>query len=688
LTPRVLREPGLWLFPIVVVALLVAYAPALHGTMLWDDDAHLTRAALRSWGGLARIWFEPGATQQYYPLVHSTFWLQARLWDEAYLGYHLLNIVLHAISACLLVVILRELDIPGAVVAGVVFALHPVQAESVAWMTELKNTLSGVFFFLAAIAYLRYDRERGGGAYALSLTLFLCALASKTVTATLPAALLGALWWRRGSLDWRRDVRPLLPFFALGAVAGVTTAWVEKTLAGARGADFALTPVDRVLVAGRALLFYAGTDLWPANLTFIYPRWTVGQDIWWQYLFPLAVVLILLGCWAIRGRMRAPLAAALVFVATLGPALGFLNVYPFRYSFVADHFQYLASVAVFVPVAALLTRLAMRAGLRAAVAEGLLCVLLGVPLAAITHAQAAQYVNANTLYSATLRRNPACWLCLENLGVAALQETPPQRDRAMALFRDALGINPLDPQLHNNLGTTLMEVGRLDEAVAEHRTAIQYAPGYAEAYGNLGVALHKLGRQAEAAAAYRTALDIKPELTYARTDLAILLQQMEQSGEAKGQPRDAGTIALERGDAATAAGQYAAAVAHYRDALANGADTPAARTKLGIALARSGALQDAAAELRLVLHAAPNDASAHANLATVLMSMHDFPQAIDEFQRALVLDPSVPTAHNDLGVALAQTGRLDEAIVQFQEALRLRPGYAEARANLAKATAR
>jgi tetratricopeptide (TPR) repeat protein len=681
---------ALWLFPIVVVALLAAYAPALHGTMLWDDDGHLTRAALRSWGGLARIWFEPGATQQYYPLVHSTFWLQARLWDDAFLGYHLLNIVLHAMSACLLVVILRELDIPGAVVAGVVFALHPVQAESVAWMTELKNTLSGVFYFLAAIAYLRYDRERGVGAYALSLTLFLCALASKTVTATLPAALLAALWWRRGSLEWRRDVRPLLPFVALGAVAGLMTAWMEKTFYGARGADFALTPVDRVLVAGRAVLFYAGKDLWPANLAFVYPRWTVRQDVWWQYLFPLTVVLILLACWTIRGRMRAPLAAAVVLMATLAPALGFVNVYPFRYSFVADHFQYLASVAVIVPVAAVLTRLAMRAGLGAAVAEGLLCVLLGVPLAAVTYAQAAQYVNADTLYSVTLRSNPACWLCLENLGVAALHQAPPQRDRAMALFREALRINPLDPQLHNNLGTTLMEVGRLDEAVAEHRAAIRYAPGYAEAYGNLGVALHKLGRQAEAAAAYRTALDIKPDLAYARTDLAILLQQMGQSGEgeAKVQLRDAAAVALELGDASAAAGQYEAAVAHYRDALANGADTPAARTKLGVALARSGALQDAATELRLVLHATPNDAAAHANLATVLMSMHDFAQAIDEFQRSLMLDPNVPTAHNDLGVALAQTGRLDDAIAQFQEALRLRPGYAEARANLAKATAR
>jgi tetratricopeptide (TPR) repeat protein len=662
----------LWLFPFLTVAVLVAYAPALHGTPLWDDDGHLTRAALRSWSGLARIWFEPGATQQYYPLVHSAFWLQARLWDDTFLAYHLVNVVLHVVSACLLIVILRRLEIPGAELAGVVFALHPVQAESVAWITELKNTLSGVFFFAAMMAYLRYDETRSRRAYAAALFLFCCALASKTVTATLPAALLAALWWRRGSISRRRDVMPLVPCVALGAAAGLMTAWVERTLIGARGADFALTPVERVLVAGRTAVFYVGKDLWPAQLTFIYPRWNVSQDVWWQYLFPLAVLTILIGCWSIRRRTRAPLATALIFLATLAPALGFVNVYPFRYSYVADHFQYLAAVPVFVLVAAILTRLASRVGLTMPFAEVVLCALLGVVLATATHAQAAKYADANTLYTVTLRENPACWLCLENLGVAASRETPPQRDRAMALYRDALSINPTDPQLHSNLGTTLMEAGRLEEAVAEQRQAIHYAPGYAEAYGNLGVALQKLGRQEEAAAAYATALDIKPELSFARANLAIA----------------AAETAVQQGDAAAAAGQYDVAIDHYRDALAKGADTPATRTKLGIALARRGAFGDAAVQLRLVVKATPNDAGAHANLATVLISLNELDSAIAEFQQSLMIDPSVPTAHNDLGVALARVGRLDEAIVQFQQALRLKPDYSEARANLTKAAKR
>jgi len=662
-------RPVLWLFPLLTVAALAAYAPALHGTPLWDDDGHLTRAALRSWSGLAQIWFEPGATQQYYPLVHSAFWLQARLWDDTFLAYHLVNVGLHVVSACLLIVVLRRLEIPGAALAGVVFALHPVQAESVAWITELKNTLSGVFFFASTLAYLRYDDTRGRRAYAAALALFFCALASKTVTATLPVALAAVLWWRRGWIGWRRDVMPLTPFLALGAAAGLMTAWVERTFIGARGADFSLMPVERVLVAGRAALFYFVKDLWPAKLTFIYPRWNVSQDVWWQYLFPLAVLAILIGCWSIRRHTRAPLAAAVIFLATLAPALGFVNVYPFRYSYVADHFQYLAAVPIFVLAASIPIGLASRVGLKTTLAELLLSALIGVVLAAATHAQAAKYSDANTLYTVTLRENPACWLCLENLGVAALHETPPQRDRAMTLFRDALNINPTDPQLHSNLGTTLMEVGRLEEAVAEQRQAIHYAPGSAEAYGNLGVALQKLGRQQEAAAAYATAIDIKPGLSFARTNLAIA----------------AGETAVQLGDASAAGGQYDAAIGHYRDALAKGADTPATRTKLGIALARRGALADAAIQLRLVVNTTPNDASAHANLATVLMSLNELDSAIAEFQQSLMIDPAVPTTHNDLGVALARVGRMDEAIVEFQQALRLKPDYSEARANLTKA---
>ncbi|MDI1318806.1 MAG: hypothetical protein PSW75_01255, partial [bacterium] len=337
-----------WWCALVFLLILVAYLPALSGGLLWDDNGHITRTDLRSWEGLFRIWSEIGATQQYYPLLHSAFWLEHHLWGDATLGYHLLNVLLHATTACLFGRLLQRLAVPGAWLAALLFALHPVCVESVAWISEQKNTLSAVFYLAAALAYLRFDDgERTPRRYVLATGLFVLALLTKSVTATLPAALLVVGWWRRGRLDWRRDVRPLLPWFVLAGASGLFTAHFESALIGAQGADFNLGVLQRCLLAGRVVWFYLGKLAWPADLIFIYPRWTIDTAVWWQWLFPLAGLALLGGlAWWSR-QSRGPLAAALLFGGTLFPVLGFVNVYPFVFSFVADHFQYLASLAVF-----------------------------------------------------------------------------------------------------------------------------------------------------------------------------------------------------------------------------------------------------------------------------------------------------------------------------------------------------
>ena len=224
---------------------------------------------------------------QYYPLLHSSFWVEHKLWGDATLGYHLVKISLHALVALMAAILLRRLAIPGAYLAAAIFALHPVQVESVAWIAEQKNTLSAVFYLGAATAYLRFDRTRRIAWYLAALGLFALALLSKTVTGTLPGALLVVFWWQRGRLSWQRDVLPLLPFFLLGAGMGMTTAWWELEFNKCVGPEFEFTPVERILIAGRAVWFHLAKLFWPVNLTFIYPRWQVDAGAWWQYLFPV-----------------------------------------------------------------------------------------------------------------------------------------------------------------------------------------------------------------------------------------------------------------------------------------------------------------------------------------------------------------------------------------------------------------
>src|SRR5882724_8340241 len=255
-------------FALVLLVTLIAYLPALTGEFLWDDMGHVTRPDLQSWYGLWRIWFEVGATQQYYPLLHSACWIEHGIWGDATIGYHLINVLWHATSACLLAAFLRRLAIPGAVLAALVFSLHPVCVESVAWISEQKNTLSTVFCLAAALAWLRFEDERRPARYAIAILFFLAALLTKTVTATLPAALLVVAWWRRGRLSWRDDVQPLLLWLILGLAAGLGTAWLESAQIGAGGGDFALGALERGLLAGRVVWFYLGKLLWPFGLTF------------------------------------------------------------------------------------------------------------------------------------------------------------------------------------------------------------------------------------------------------------------------------------------------------------------------------------------------------------------------------------------------------------------------------------
>lgn len=659
-------EPGARiLFPALLVVTALAYYPAWHGGVLWDDNAHLTRPDLRSTAGLWRIWFDVGATQQYYPVSHSAFWLMHRLWGDATTGYHLVNIALHATSAFLLALILRRLAVRGASLAAFIFALHPVQVESVAWMTELKNTLSGACFFGAALAYLRFDRRRDVRAYGISFALFAAAVLAKSVTAALPAALLVVFWWQRG-LGWRRDVRPLIPFFAFGTAAGLTTAWFERTLNGARGAEFQLTIADRVVLAGRAVWFYAAKLAWPSHLSFIYPGWDVDGRQWWQWTYPAAAALVAVACWSIRRRSRAPLAIVLLFLGLLFPALGFFDVYPFRYSFVADHFQYLASAVLISTFAAFArkpdlsafgaTSLAeLRRGLGEAL--GWLGPAIVVILAFLTWSQSRQYKDEATLYATTLERNPECWLCHNNLATATLHGSDAEFQAALAHLRDALRLNPRDPEAHNNMGGALQRMGRYEDALREHEEALRLNPALVEARYNVGVCQQALGHIEQARVEYAEAVRAQPDYAMAHYNLGTALTLLTRTGEAE---------------------------AEFNTAIRLAPEFAPAHDGLAVILLRTGRIPDAVSEFKTATRIQPDYAPSHYKLALTLANAGLTEEALDEFAQAVRYAPASPEMHHDYGVALANAGRFDDAAAQFRETLRLQPDNASAKQNLGR----
>jgi len=631
----------------------------VNAGFIWDDDAHVTRPALRTLHGLWRIWFEPGATQQYYPLLHSLFWCEHRIWGGAAAGYHAANVGLHAAAACLLFRLLRRLEVPVPMLGAALFAAHPVCAESVAWISEQKNTLSAALYLAAALLYLRYDRDRGPGAYAAATALFALALLSKSVTATLPAALLVILWWRRGRLSPRNDVLPLLPWLALGAAAGTVTAWMERTQVGAVGAAYDLGVAGRFIVAGRALWFYLGKLLWPAGLSFVYPRWGIDPRDPAQFLYPAAAAASLAALWAIRRRTRGPLAAALLFAGTLFPALGFINVFPFVYSYVADHFQYLAAAALLPAIAAGLAIGARRLPGTVRPLAGMAAVCAVVALAALTWAQCAAYADADTLWRATIARNPAAWMAHNNLAAGLLEEG--RVADAIDEARLSLRYAPRNAEAHVTLADALLREGRGSDALAEYASALEIEPGNAVAHNNLGNALLRAGRVDEAVGHYQSALATKPDFAKAHANL---------------------------GDAYLRSGRLDEAVSEYHRALDEDPEDARANANLGTALAQKGRTGEAIACFQRAVELDPKLAAAQTNLGNALLQSGRSAEAILHYERALEADPDSSAVHNNLGFALLQSGRSAEAIAHFRRAVALDPGNEGARRNLADALSR
>lgn len=631
-----------WLLAILlVISTALAYQPVWHAGFIWDDDDHLTaNPAMVAPHGLKMIWSSL-AVSRYYPLTLTTFWAEHRLWGLRPLPYHLVNIALHAVNGVLMFLILRRWRLPGAWLAAMLWVLHPVNVESVAWITELKNTQSGLFFFFAVWCFLRIEcpaasghpkttrgippcKTSGGwGWYALAVLCGAAAMLSKPSTVVLPVILLLCVWWEHGA--WQRaDFLRVLPFVAMALGMSVLTVIEQHRMVLGPGAtDWQLGPVERLGIAGRAIWFYAAKAVWPARLTFVYPRWDVDASSPLSSLPLVAAAGVAVILWKRRSvpACRAALFGWAFFVVALVPVLGFADVFYFRYSFVADHFQYLALVGAVSAIAGLWTAACQR-GQRWAkpvwvTGAGVSLVALGC----LTWKQAHIYRDAQAVWQDTLAKNPQCWMA------------------------------------HLHVGLHCLDLGEVQDAIRHDEIATQIAPHSALAHYDFGAALSQAGRVNEALAQFEDAVQIDPGDFKAHADLGNILQQVGRAVEAIGE---------------------------YEQALHIQPGNAAVHCDLGTALLQTGRTDDAIRQFEEALRLKPDYAAAHNNLAAAFQHAGRWADAIVEYQQAVRIQPSDVGARCNLGNALRHVGRTPEAIEQFEMALHLRPDLALARNTLAQ----
>ncbi|MGA2797680.1 MAG: tetratricopeptide repeat protein [Thermoguttaceae bacterium] len=646
---------------IALIAFLV-YFPSLNGGFVLDDNALLTESGpISASNGLYQFWCtnEP---IDYWPASNTTFWLEWRLWEMRTTGYHVTNLILHIAESLLVWVILRKLSIPGAFWAAIIFAVHPVNVEAVAWISQRKEVAAMLFFLLSILWYLKSETTAASSPnlpcrlsfnrwYWISLLAFVSAMLAKGSAAVLPGLILGIVWWMRPLR--RGDFVRIAPFFLVGAALALVNVWFQRhgAVEVIRAAGFA----ERLAGTGCVAWFYLYKAVLPIDLSFVYSQWKIEavNPLWWA---PLLAALAVTGVlWAYRRSWGRPLLFAWgFFCVSLLPVTGISDVGFMKYTLVADRYQHIAIIGVIALAAAGLDVWHKRArggSRRAATAAAVVAV---GAFALLTLRQSGLYHDAKTLYETTLVKNPDCWVIRSLLGCILIEEK--KLPEAMEQFERAIRLNPNFADAHSNLAMALDQSKRSLEAVGHCEEALRLKPIYPKAHHNLGIALAHLGRLGEAIEHYKKALEEEPFFPEAENSLGAALVRTDRPKEA---------------------------LEHYQKALTLKPDFADARFNLGEVLASLGRFQEAIEQYRQALALNPNDADTYYLMGNALIEVGRPGEAIGYFQQALRLKPDYAAVYNSLGGALIRMGRAGEGIAQYQQALRFRPDYADVYFNLA-----
>ncbi len=604
----------------LVLLTLVAYFPALGAGFVWDDDLHLLNHIVIRENGLYRVLFTADSFT-YWPVTFGSYWIEHQLWGLNPAGYHIDNVLIHAACAILLWRILLRLAIPHPWLIALLFALHPVNVESVAWVTQRKNLCSLFFFLLAWLWFLRFEDGARRRDYWFALGSFVLAMLSKGSAMTLPVVLLLGVWWRKGTLT-RGDLARSLPFFLVTLGLGFSEAFFQ-TRAVAGDAVREDTPLQYILGAGWIAWFYIYKALLPLNLSFVYPRWEVDPSDPLAWLPNLALIALPLWFWLKRRTWGRPFFfATAYFVVTISPAMGFVHFYFLRFSYVADHYQYNSIPAVI----ALLVWLLGRGVARIREGRPRIFALAGgalvVAYACLSFAQTRIYKDAETLWLDTLKKNPDAWLARHNYGELLFHEK--RYDEARAQFDEMIRLEPDEPKGRLNLARLLAETGQYAEAREQLKTVFELLPGHPDGHFEIARTYMMENRFEEALTAYEQAIRSNPEF----------------------------------------AGAFAGR---------------------GMAERRLGRTADAAASFERAVRFDPDNADAHLGLADLAYDAGRLNEALRGYLRVQEINPRYPGIYNNLGIVCARMGRLDEAVELFENALREDPESDAAKRNLEQA---
>ncbi|MFH1771752.1 MAG: tetratricopeptide repeat protein [Candidatus Omnitrophota bacterium] len=692
-----LHKPFL-IFLLLVALCAVVYAPSLKNGFIWDDDQYVykNKAVQMDKQGLKFIWFSY-AMPQYYPIVFSSFWIEHKLWGLNPFGYHLVNLLLHIINTLLLFCLVKKLSPRLALLTALLFAVHPIQVETVAWVTERKNLLALLFFLLSTLSYLSFYSNRKKRLYLLTMLFFVFALLSKSISVCFAAVPIIYIWWKKGKISLRNTLHSI-PLLSIGLTAAVNTIYLELHRVGAQGYEWNLSFLDRFVLSGRILIFYIYKLLNPfSTFVFIYPRWPVDSGIWWQWIFPLISLTILFSFFYFRRRAgRGAFSLFSFYIISIFPALGYLNVYPMRFSFVADHFSYLSTPCLFLLLCAtadtlfkkLKEKLPLLGSKTAATsikaAFSILIVLLCIKNLNLIPA----YKSPASLWNDVIKKNPDAWIAYNNLGVIYKEQEMHKESiplykkaiklkddyteaynnlgvaytalkdytKAIPLYQKTIELDPKFPYTYNNLAEIYKSLGRIQEAIPLYKKAIELRPDYAEAFNNMGESYYKLKRYKEAIPLYEKAININPEFAFAYNNLAVAFK---------------------------ATGKINEAILSFNKAIAINPGYPEAYYNLANTYLLINQPEKAVPLYNKAIEINPGLTEAYYNLGNVFSILENNEKAILMYNKTIELNPDQPEAYYNVANAYSALGKYKESIPLFKKAIELKSGYLEAYNNLA-----